>query len=289
MPAPPFRTWSEESRDKLRYILIFSGIFLIGLLWYTNEITPGLLVREVRAIHLVPFFETKWLYVYLLVFTGIFPMLFGSIPKPSFYPQFIRVLKANLPVTIIFILWDIYFTKKGVWGFSTTYTNGIQPFGLPIEECLFFVIIPFACIFIYWSLNSVLKKEPFAKTETKISVLLIVLFFGIGIWKWDHIYTSTATLLSGVLLLYHLLFLKPGYRGRFYLTYIVTCIPFLLVNGVLTGGFTEGPVVMYNPEENFGVRLGTVPVDDFAYSFVMLLANITLFEVFQTKPALAKN
>jgi hypothetical protein len=37
---------------------------------------------------------------------------------------------------------------------------------------------------------------------------------------------------------------------------------------------------MYNPEENFGVRIGTVPVDDFAYSFLMLFANISLFEAF---------
>jgi lycopene cyclase domain-containing protein len=113
--------------------------------------------------------------------------------------------------------------------------------------------------------------------------VLILFLFVIGLWKWDHIYTSTATILSGVFLLYHLLFISPGYRGRFYLAYIVSCIPFLLVNGVLTGGFTKGPVVMYNPEEYFGIRVGTVPVDDFAYSFLMLFANITLFEAFSKK------
>ncbi len=287
MPAPSLSSWLKESRDKLKYIILFFGLFLTILVWYTNEIKPDILVTQVEAIHHVAFFETKWLYVYLLVFTGIFPLLFGSIPKPSFYNQLLRVVKANFPVTVLFILWDIYFTKKGVWGFSTTYTTGIQPFGLPIEECLFFIIIPFACIFIYWSLNSVIKEEPFAKIESKISILLIAVFFGVGLWKWDHIYTATATLLSGFLVLFHLLFVKPGYRGRFYLTYLVTCVPFLLVNGVLTGGFTEGPVVMYNPEENFGLRLGTVPVDDFAYSFLMLFANITLFEALPSKHPVA--
>jgi len=278
MSSHLLRSWAPAAQDKLRYLLLFAGLFVTGTVWYTNEIVPGILVSKVNTIQAFSFFETRWLYAYLLAFTGVFPLLFGFIPKPKFYTAFVPLLLANIPVTAFFILWDMYFTHKGVWGFSTTYTTGFQVMGLPWEECLFFIIIPAACTFIYWSLNSVIKKEPFAKQEEKITIILILLFFGVGFWKWEHIYTSTATLLSGFLLLFHLLFVPPGYRGRFYLTYLVTCIPFLIVNGILTGGFTESPVVMYNPEENFGLRLGTVPVDDFAYSFLMLFANITLFE-----------
>lgn len=288
MPSGPLSSWPQESKDKLGYIVIFTALFMTGLMGYTNEIKPGILLTEVNTMHMVSFFETKWLYGYLLAFTGVFPLLFGFIPKPGFYNQFPRVLLANLPVTIFFIGWDIYFTQKGVWGFSTTYTTGFPIFGLPWEECLFFIIIPIACIFIYWSLNTVIKKDPFAHAENIITLMLIITFFVIGLWKWEHIYTATATLLSGFLLLYHWLFVKPGYRGRFYLAYLVTCIPFLLVNGVLTGGFTEGPVVMYNPEENFGLRIGTVPVDDFAYSFLMLFANISLFEAFGNRSSSKK-
>lgn len=283
MPSPFPDSWSRASQDKLKYILLFSGLLLTGLMWYTNEIIPGILVTTVEPIQRVSLFETKWLYGYLLAFTGIFPFLFGFIPKPNFYSQFPKVLLANIPVTAFFILWDIYFTRKGVWGFSEAYTTGFRIAGLPWEECLFFIIIPFACIFIYWSLNTVLAKEPFAKLEDKITIALILVFFVVGVWKWEHIYTSTATLLSGFLLLFHWLFVKPGYRGRFYLAYVITCIPFLIVNGILTGGFTESPVVMYNPEENFGLRVGTVPVDDFAYSFLMLFANISLFEALRKK------
>jgi lycopene cyclase domain-containing protein len=278
MSSGLLRSWPQESKDKLGYIVIFSALFLTGLMWYTNDIKQGQLLTEVNVLHPVAFFETRWLYAYLLAFTGVFPLLFGFIPKPNFYSQFIKVALANIPVTALFIAWDFYFTRQGVWGFSTRYTTGFQFIGLPWEECLFFIIIPTACIFIYWSLNTVIAKEPFARLENTMTIILIILFLAIGLWMWEHIYTATAFMLSGFLLLYHWLFVKPGYRGRFYLAYLVTCIPFLLVNGVLTGGFTEGPVVMYNPEENFGVRIGTVPVDDFAYSFLMLFANISLFE-----------
>jgi lycopene cyclase domain-containing protein len=260
-----------------------AGLAVMGLMWATNSIEAGNLQTEVNAITHISFFETKWLYGYLLLFTGIFPILFGFIPKPNFYAQLPYVLLANIPVTLVFIAWDVYFTHKGVWGFSTTYTTGWHPLGLPWEEWMFFIIIPMSCTFIYWSLNTVVRKEPFAKIESSLSYLLICFFLAVGIWKWEHIYTSTAFLGSGFLLLYHVLSVPAGYRGRFYLTYLITCIPFLIVNGVLTGGFSKNPVVMYNPEEFFGLRAGTVPVDDFAYSFLMLFANITLFEWLTSK------
>ena len=266
------------SKQNLGIVIGLSGLAMAGIMWATNTIQADQLQTEVNALTLVPFFETKWLYAYLLLFTGIFPILFGFIPKPNFYSRLPYVLLANIPVTAAFIAWDIYFTHKGVWGFSTTYTTGWAPMALPWEEWAFFIIIPLSCTFIYYSLNTVLKKEPFASIERWISMALIIGFLLIGVWKWEHIYTSTACLLSGFLLLYHVCCVPPGYRGRFYLTYLITCIPFLMVNGVLTGGFTLNPVVMYNPDEFFGTRLGTVPVDDFAYSFLMLFANIMLFE-----------
>jgi lycopene cyclase domain-containing protein len=283
MPDPIVRSWPQVSQDKLKVVLIFASLFLVGGIWFSNDIRTGLLQTEVTPVRLVRLFETKWLYAGLLVFTGSFPLIFGFLPKLKFHKQWSRVIMANIPVSVFFILWDWYFTKKGVWGFSEAYTSGVKLFGLPWEECLFFVIIPAACTFIYWSLNSVIEKEPFARIEKNISIMLIIVLFAIGLWKWDHIYTATASILSALLLTFHILFIKPGYRGRFYLAYLVSCIPFLLVNGVLTGGFSEGPVVMYNPEEFFGVRLGTVPVDDFAYSFLMLFLNITLFEALAKK------
>ena len=278
MPKPFLDSLTQGSRDKVKYLLVFSSLFLIGTIWYLNEIQTGNLVTDVSAIQPIAFFETKWLYTILLIFTGSFPFIFGFLPQLKFHKQWGNVLLANLPVTAFFILWDIYFTQKGVWGFSKAYTTGFQFIGLPWEECLFFLIIPSACTFIYWSLNSVIIKEPFRRIEQSISIVLIIFLLAIGLLNWNHIYTSTATILSALFLTYHILFIPAGYRGRFYLAYIVSCIPFLLVNGVLTGGFTEGPVVMYNPDEYFGLRVGTVPVDDFAYSFLMLFANITVFE-----------
>jgi lycopene cyclase domain-containing protein len=52
-----------------------------------------------------------------------------------------------------------------------------------------------------------------------------------------------------------------------------------VVNGVLTGL----PVVIYNNMENSGIRIGTIPVEDFLYNAILLAMNIGLYEWFKLK------
>ena len=67
--------------------------------------------------------------------------------------------------------------------------------------------------------------------------------------------------------------------AKFYRAYIVSQIPFFIVNGLLT----SLPVVMYNDSENLGIRITTIPIDDTIYSFLLLLMTISLMEFFRKK------
>jgi lycopene cyclase domain-containing protein len=78
--------------------------------------------------------------------------------------------------------------------------------------------------------------------------------------------------------LYHFMIFHDRYLGRFIFAYLVHLIPFILCNGLLTGGMTDEPVVIYNNAENLGIRIWTVPLEDSIYSMSLLLLNITLFE-----------
>jgi len=50
------------------------------------------------------------------------------------------------------------------------------------------------------------------------------------------------------------------------------------VNGILTGSGIEQPVVWYNNAETIGIRLSTIPIEDFFYAMLMILLSITIAE-----------
>ena len=67
------------------------------------------------------------------------------------------------------------------------------------------------------------------------------------------------------------------------ITFLLVLVPFFVVNGLLTGSFIPEEVVWYNNEENLGLRLGTVPVEDVFYAFSMLYMSLILIEKFKVK------
>ncbi len=258
------------------------ALIVVALQWYTDAVTPDQLVREVPAILSVSWLESHYTYFYLHAFTLI-PILFLSFDKKVGYYKLWRFLfPAIIMVGICFILWDAFFTAKGVWGFNPAYVSDLFVLDLPLEEWLFFVTVPFACVFVYECLRVYISRDWLAQWDKPISIVLIIGFLLIGVMNWSRMYTFTYFFLAGALLLWHVVSLPNTYRTRFYLAYAVSWIPFFLVNGILTGACTEAPVVMYNPEEQLGLRMITVPVEDAIYSFVLFLGVVTLFERFRT-------
>jgi len=77
----------------------------------------------------------------------------------SFYPplKFYRNIKALfLSITLIVVIfgtWDISATFRGHWYFNPSGVWSFRIINLPIEEVLFFVIIPFCCIFTWEAIN----------------------------------------------------------------------------------------------------------------------------------------
>ena len=266
-------------------ILLAAALLTIGMLWGTNEVRNDHFVFEVKKVASWGFFETPFLYAILLLFTISFPLVRSFEHRLRYYTKWKYIVPGNLLIAAVFIGWDVWFTKIGVWGFNQDYLTGAHFLGLPWEEWMFFIIVPFSCIFIYEAVLYYIKKDVLAPAEKGITLVLAVVFFAVGFVKWGSIYTSTTFLLCGFFNLYHFFFVKNQPRGRFYVAYLFSFLPFLLVNGVLTGGFTQQPVVYYNPDEFFGLRIVSIPVDDAAYGYLLLMANFSLYEYFKNKPA----
>ena len=113
-------------------------------------------------------------------------------PKIKFHKNHRALFTAIISSGLVFILWDVLFTKKEVWGFSDSFTLGFSLFGLPIEEWLFFICIPYASLFLHFQLYKFNWLNPFLisnKTLKWITYILSVVVFAIGVLNYDKLYT----------------------------------------------------------------------------------------------------
>lgn len=220
----------------------------------------------------------KYLYLWIILLSFVIPLLFSFYPKANFSKKWKFVLPALVINAVIFVAWDALYANLGVWGFNTQYTLDFDLLGLPLEEILFFIAIPYACLFTYFALNHLIEKDHLFPHQELISSLLIVLLLVLGGYHINKLYTGITFLATGLLLALIMLKLRVRFMGRFYFAFAILIIPFLIVNGALTGAFTEKPVVWYNDSENLGLRIATIPVEDLVYAMLMLLIPITIWE-----------
>lgn len=180
----------------------------------------------------------------------------------------------------VFIPWDIVFTVNGIWGFNPDYFLDTEILDLPLEEWLFFICIPFACVFTHYALLIYFPKMKLNIANTKrlaiglITVLSIVTLFNLDKW-YTLVNFSLAIPLTLIVLKYNSKLLQ-----HFLLTFLVMLIPFFIVNGVLTGSWIVDQVVWYNDTENLGLRISTIPIEDGIYAYSMILMNLFFFEYF---------
>ena len=225
----------------------------------------------------------KSAYLLINLLTILFPVILSFDKRVQFYKSWKYIFPGLFISGLVFLVWDHLFTVLDVWSFNPEYVLGIYILQLPIEEILFFITVPFACIFIYECLNYYIQKDLLNKVSRAISMMLIVISAICLLMFYDRVYT----LISFSFLLAVLIYAEFRQKinlGRFYLAYLVSLIPFYIVNGILT----SVPIVLYNDAENMSFRVGTIPFEDHFYSMSMLLMNILLFEYFRKKRLSAK-
>ncbi len=227
------------------------------------------------------------LYFQLLLFTISFPLLASWDKRFNYASKFKFLFPALILTGIFFIIWDIIFTKNGVWGFSEIHTSNINFLYLPIEEWLFFIIIPFSCLFIYESVKYFHNVKKYNKPVRIFYLFLGATLILVGSINYDKSYTFWNFTFCGLFLIYSGYKIRD-YHAEFLVAYLYSLIPFFIVNGILTDGnfdynYLTEPVVWYNNNENLFIRIITIPFEDLFYSMLLLIMNVTFYEKFMSK------
>jgi len=100
----------------------------------------------------------RWQYVVVLA-----ACLAVTAPLEFFgegvYRQWRRLLRVVLPVAAVFIVWDALAIAADVWTYNPQYVTGIElPFSVPLEEVLFFLVVPVCALLTYSAVNAMLAR-----------------------------------------------------------------------------------------------------------------------------------
>lgn len=222
-------------------------------------------------------------YFWILLGTIAGPLLLSFDKKVHFYTHWKSFAIATIIVASGFLIWDEYFTQLKVWGFTPKYLSGIYLGHLPLEEVLFFVLVPYACLFIHEVLKAYFPQLKLDLLGKIFSFTFIFSGLLLALTHLEQWYTLSACSIAALLLIRFAFQLKVSWLGNFALTYLVALIPFFVVNGLLTGIASEQPVVWYTKAHITGVRLTTIPLEDLYYNLCMLLPIIAIHEWLRAK------
>jgi lycopene cyclase domain-containing protein len=186
------------------------------------------------------------------------PMAFGSI----------------LTVAVPFWIWDMLVSGKH-WRFNEAYTLPVRIMGLPLGEILFFISVPFACLFIWQIL---VTRYPARSLYAIRRLWLVCVLFGIaavlllaGGKTYSGLVCTALAATAGLDLALGTAILNQKRTAR-YMAIVTGLI--LVFNGYLTAR----PVVLYEDSVISGVRIGTIPIEDFGYGYALILLCTIIYE-----------
>jgi lycopene cyclase domain-containing protein len=205
----------------------------------------------------------------------VFPLIFSFERRwIKFYKKIKPILVSLFIVGIFFIAWDAFATSRGDWSFNTNYVNDLKLLGLPLEEILFFVTVPYSCLFVFESvLHFIGDKKLFSDQKWAFSIIgILITLSAFGFFNKE--YTFLAILSVGISILFVSTVNVKILSSRAYWIYIfLTLILFLIFNYILT----SFPVVEYSSTAITGFRFTTIPIEDFLFNFSMLTCYLTTY------------
>jgi lycopene cyclase domain-containing protein len=212
-----------------------------------------------------------YLYINLAIILGPLIISFDR-RKINYYSKIRSVALSMLSVSTVFIAWDTLATSRGHWSFNSLYLVGPKLFGLPLEEILFFITVPFSCLFAYEALAYFVKETKPVQTDKSplIVGLAIAVLSTVFVNKE---YTFLAVLSVGICVIVAHKLIRGIFFSKLYWSYIVLTFALFLVFNYL---LTSLPIVEYSNQAISGLRVSTIPVEDFMFNFSMLTLYLAI-------------
>lgn len=212
----------------------------------------------------------EYLLFNLLVLTG--PVLFSFDQRVRFVAHWPRAGLAVAAVAPFFLAWDVVVAGRH-WWFNPRYTAGPVVLGLPAGEWLFFITVPFACLFI-WQIFTHDHPHPVSRSAKFIPAVIgaAVVAALVAITAGKEYTALSLSVFSLAVYIGHV----HRIFDRSFLFYFLLILfgLILLCNGYLTAR----PVVLYDDLYITGWRIYTIPIEDFFYGYALVFLSVAIYE-----------
>lgn len=209
------------------------------------------------------------MYLYLFINLAILalPLAISFERKRIKYlSKYRSVILSIIIIGTVFVAWDIIATSRGHWSFNPDHVIGLEFLGLPLEEILFFITVPFSCLFTYEAL-AYFKEDESIRIPDKLPLLTGIVIAVLSTIFFRQEYTFLAILSVGLTFLSAPSLFRQIFSSKLYWLYIAITLVFFLVFNYL---LTSVPVVEYSEWAITNIRITTIPIEDFMFNFSML-------------------
>jgi carotenoid phi-ring synthase / carotenoid chi-ring synthase len=211
-------------------------------------------------------------YLIFDLVVGLPPLVLATLRRARFREHIGAALRACVLGALPFVAWDVLVTGRH-WWFDPRYTLGAGLLGLPVEELLFFIAVPFACLFTWERVFDGATERPIAASRGPhiASVAMLMPAALMALLGLEYTALALASW-AGVAILDHALGTNL-LRSRRYGSFLgLVCLLTIVFNGYLTAR----PVVHYDPAYQLGVRVLTIPIEDFLFGFSLVTTVVVL-------------
>lgn len=222
--------------------------------------------------------NSHYTYFLILALSVAGPLALSFDKKVAFFKKCKHVFAAMVLPAIFYIIWDGYFAGEKIWFFNAEYiATKTNIYNLPLEEVLFFFVVPYCCTFVYECVRCYFPKLQSNKKADGLLWMIGFILLAVGFFTLNLRYTSYTSIFLAVFI-----FIVMGFRKyfeyfnstAFLVSYCLILIPYFVVNGFLTAI----PVITYNDTENLATRIYTIPVEDMFYGMLLVMMNVVGYE-----------
>ncbi len=212
----------------------------------------------------------------LAVLAGPFAASFEA--KVHFWTHWPAVGLASAITGFLYLFWDSLVVRRGDWKFNPEFTGTFRLFYLPVGEFFFFITVPYACLFLFEVVRAWFSPVVFANVNP-ISLFAGSLVFVVAAWIVRRLAYTVLAMGSVAIFLSTMALAQPALMGvsTFWIWLALCFVAFVVVDGI----YTALPTIWYNPKAIVGLRIGTIPLEDFFYNLSYLGLTLCFYLIFE--------